>query len=71
MSHQWNAERWVQNEDGSYSRNRSAGLIAAVEEGYAAMTKEQLSEELDSRGLAKSGTKAELIARLEEADSEA
>lgn len=35
---------------------------------YRSMSKDELSAELESRGLAKSGNKAELIARLEEDD---
>lgn len=41
----------------------------AVDAGYEGMTNEQLSDELEKRGLAKSGTKKELIARLEEDDA--
>ena len=37
---------------------------------YSEMTKEQLADELEQRGLPKSGTKDELIARLEEDDQE-
>lgn len=35
---------------------------------YASLTKAELQAALDSRGLPKSGSKAELVARLEEAD---
>ena len=37
---------------------------------YEGMTKDELSEELEKRGLPKSGNKDELIARLQENDSE-
>lgn len=39
------------------------------DEGYEAMTVEELKEELEDRGLPKSGNKAELVARLEEDDA--
>ena len=39
------------------------------DEGYAGMTNADLSAELENRGLAKSGTKDEMIARLEEDDA--
>ncbi|MBO3751538.1 SAP domain-containing protein [Streptosporangiaceae bacterium NEAU-GS5] len=41
----------------------------AEEPDYASMTVEQLRAELDGRGLTKSGTKAELVARLEADDT--
>jgi hypothetical protein len=37
---------------------------------YSDLTVDALKEELERRGLPKSGTKTELIARLEENDSE-
>lgn len=37
---------------------------------YEGMTKDELQEELESRGLPKTGNKDELIARLQENDSE-
>ena len=37
---------------------------------YSEWTKQELQDECESRGLAKSGTKDELIARLEEDDAE-
>lgn len=37
-------------------------------DGYGSLSKAELQEEAESRGLAKSGTKDELIARLEEDD---
>ena len=39
------------------------------DEGYEAMTVEELKDELEERGLPKSGNKAELVARLEEDDA--
>jgi SAP domain len=60
------ATRWTENPDGSYSRV-SGGT--AVAEGYAAMTKAELEDELESRDLPKTGNKDELIARLEENDA--
>jgi ribosomal protein L22 len=41
----------------------------APEEGWASLKVDELRDELDARGLPKSGTKAELVARLEEADA--
>ena len=55
--------------DRMFSRNRSAGVAAEVAESYSDMTKDDLSAELERRGLPKSGNKDELIARLEESDS--
>lgn len=66
----WNVERWTQNEDGSYSRRVTGGLADLAEQGYSSWTKDDLAEELEKRDLPKSGTKAELVARLEEADAE-
>lgn len=42
----------------------------APEDGYEDLTNEELREELESRGLTKSGNKEELIARLREADAQ-
>lgn len=42
---------------------------ASAGAGYADMTKDELAAELESRGLAKSGNKDELVARLEEDDA--
>ena len=41
---------------------------AAPEEGWESLTVDELREELESRGLKKSGTKDELVARLTEDD---
>ena len=43
----------------------------APEGGWESLKVDELKEELEARGLPKSGTKAELVARLEEADTEA
>jgi hypothetical protein len=43
----------------------------AEEEGYDGWTNEELSAELEARGLTKSGAKAEMVARLQENDAEA
>ena len=43
----------------------------APEGGWESLKVDELKEELEARGLPKSGTKAELVARLEEADAEA
>lgn len=47
-----------------------AGDGGGEDEGYESWTNAELSAELESRGLPKSGSKAELIARLEEDDAE-
>jgi large subunit ribosomal protein L22 len=43
--------------------------IEAPEEGWASLKVDELKEQLEARGLPKSGKKDELIARLEEADA--
>jgi ribosomal protein L22 len=43
----------------------------APEGGWESLRVDELKEELEARGLPKSGTKAELVARLEEVDAEA
>lgn len=40
-----------------------------ITEGWSAYTKEELADELRTRGLAVSGTKDELVARLDEDDA--
>lgn len=40
-----------------------------VDEGWSTYTKEELADELRARGLAVSGTKDELVARLDEDDA--
>ncbi len=68
------SSRFTQNPDGSYRRSAgnvmegSAGDEASAE-GYDSQTKAELEAELESRGLPTSGNKAELVARLEEADA--
>jgi ribosomal protein L22 len=47
----------------------SAARRQAPEGGWGELTVEELGEELEARGLKKSGKKAELIARLEEDDA--
>lgn len=49
--------------DRVYARQGGRGQVL-----YEGMTKDELSEELESRGLPKSGNKDELIARLQEDD---
>ena len=44
---------------------------APPEEGWESQKVDELKAELEARGLPKSGTKAELVARLEESDAEA
>jgi hypothetical protein len=61
----WSEERWVELPDGSFRRRLQSDLPE-----YAGMTKPQLAKELELRGLPKTGTKDELIARLEEAGRE-
>jgi hypothetical protein len=64
----WNEDRWVQNEDGSY-RRRNASDLEPVD--YDSMSKTELVALAESRGLAKSGNKADLVDRLLDADYEA
>ena len=60
-------ERAGENEGGDPKYERSlAGTTASSD--YEDWTKDELAAELESRGLAKSGTKAELIERLTEDD---
>lgn len=47
---------------------QSGEATAVVEADYSDWSKAQLAAELEARGLPKSGTKDELIARLVEAD---
>jgi hypothetical protein len=69
------SKRYTQNPDGSYRRTAgnvmegSAGDEGVPDEGYASMTKAELEDELELRGLAKTGNKDELVARLEESDA--
>jgi len=58
------SSRYKQNPDGSFSRS-----LGESSSDYDELTKAELEEELEGRGLAKTGNKAELIARLEEADA--
>lgn len=62
-------QRWSQvgtNAAGDkvYARHGSSAAVTRED-----MTKEQLSAELESRGLPKTGSKDELIQRLNEADA--
>ena len=50
------------------SGTTAVATATAPGEGYEAMTKDELSAELESRGLPKTGNKDELISRLEEDD---
>ena len=61
MPSRW-SDRWIQNEDGTYTRN----VGAASADGYEDMTKAELVAEAERLGLPTSGTKAELIERLTE-----
>jgi hypothetical protein len=68
--------RFTQNPDGSYRRTAgrvmegSAGDEPAAGAGaYDEMTKAELEDLLESRGLPKTGNKDELQARLEEDDA--
>jgi large subunit ribosomal protein L22 len=47
----------------------SPDRIEAPEEGWASLKVDELKEQLEARGLPKSGKKDELVARLEEADA--
>jgi ribosomal protein L22 len=47
----------------------SPDRIDAPEEGWASLKVDELKEQLEARGLPKSGKKDELVARLEEADA--
>lgn len=71
-SHTVGDQRWShtgENEAGDlmYSRDYG-GERAESGSDYTEWTNEQLSAELEARGLAKSGNKADLIARLQEDD---
>lgn len=61
----------VSLEDVPVSQGGTGGAPAAEaeESDYESYTVDELQAELESRGLPKSGTKAELIARLEEDDA--
>ena len=59
-------ERAGENEGGDPKYTRS--LANSAPSGYDDWTKDELAGELESRGLAKSGSKAELIERLQEDD---
>lgn len=61
------SDRWTQNEDGSYTRTVN-GIEETTSDRFSVLTKEELSAELESRGLPKTGSKDELIARLQEAE---
>jgi hypothetical protein len=66
MSSRWNDERWTQtgvNEAGDPIYSRTAGT-AAVADDLESMSKQELQDLAESRGLPVSGTKAELIERL-------
>lgn len=61
--------RPVEGEAEGVEPTRQAGdALGETEDDYSEMTNEELREELESRGLSKSGTKAELQARLREDD---
>lgn len=54
--------------DPMYGRGAGDGGVRYADDGYESWTKDELSAELESRGLPKSGNKDELIARLQEDD---
>lgn len=55
---------------GPSTRRSLTGVMSApAYTDYETLTKAQLAAEAEARGLAKSGTKAELVARLEENDA--
>lgn len=58
--------RFGRNPDGSYNRHTP---VDGGPSEYEEWTKDELAAELESRDLAKTGNKAELIARLEEDDA--
>ena len=61
----------AQTSTSSYSEGGSTSETSApAADDYASMTNADLQAELSSRGLPTSGTKAELVARLEADDSE-
>lgn len=64
----WSEDRWLRNDDGSYSRRIGGSSVADA--GYEDMTKAELSDELEKRGLPKTGNKDDLVARLEDADAD-
>jgi hypothetical protein len=55
--------------DTTLEGRRSAELAAEASDPYASATNDELRVELERRGLATSGNKAELQARLREADA--
>jgi hypothetical protein len=63
----WNDERWTQtgvNSAGDPIYSRTGGGAAVAEEDLESMSKAELQDLAESRGLPVSGTKAELIERL-------
>lgn len=61
----WDNDRWEQLADGSFIRRRELPEDVVT---YGEMTKAELVEELEARGLSKAGNKDELIERLLEDD---
>lgn len=62
-------QRWVQSGTNSAGDRMFVRHIGDQPSGYEDMTVAELQDLLESRGLTKSGNKAELIARLEEDDA--
>lgn len=62
------SKRFKQNPDGSFNRLAAAQAEHAAG-AYDELTKAELEEALEARDLPKTGNKADLIARLEEADA--
>lgn len=61
--------RYTEESSGPSTRARQVSPQASTEAGYEEWTKDALQAELEERGLAKTGNKDELIARLLEADA--
>jgi hypothetical protein len=67
----WQAAGMDENVKAVDERLAGLGTVEESEEGYASWKNDELAAELEARGLATSGNKADMVARLEENDAEA